>query len=103
MLWHRLLETYPGVATIRCDFKSPVRGKRHTPATDAECITQIIMIFPGTQAILFQADNPKRGGSGAYARWALYRTATTVGEARRLGMTPQDLKEALRQGHAQLQ
>ena len=58
--------------------------------------------LPGTQAILFQADNPKRGGSAAYTRWAVYRSATTVAEARRLGMTPQDLREALRQGHAQL-
>jgi hypothetical protein len=59
--------------------------------------------LPGTQEIMFQADNPKRGGSAAYTRWALYRSATTVGQARSLGMTPQDMREALRQGHAQLQ
>ena len=59
--------------------------------------------LPGSQEILFQADNPKRGGSASFTRWGLYRSATTVGEARRLGMTPQDLREALRQGHAQLQ
>jgi len=58
--------------------------------------------LPGSQGIIFQPDNPKRGGSAAYARWALYRSATSVGEARRLGMSPQDLREALRQGHAQL-
>jgi hypothetical protein len=59
--------------------------------------------LPNTQAIMFQADNPKRGGSAAYTRWAVYRSATSLGEARRLGMTPQDLREAIRQGHAQLQ
>ena len=58
--------------------------------------------LPASQRIDFQADNPKRGGSAAYTRWAAYRSATTVGEARRLGMTPQDLREAIRQGHAQL-
>ena len=59
--------------------------------------------LPASRAILFQADNPKRGGSAAYTRWAAYRSATSVGQARSLGMTPQDLREALRQGHAQLQ
>ena len=59
--------------------------------------------LPGSQEILFQAGNPKRGGSASFTRWALYRSATTVGEARRLGMTPQDLRDAIRPGHAQLQ
>jgi len=59
--------------------------------------------LPGTQGILFQPDNPKRGGSQAYTRYGLYKGATTIAEARRLGMTPQDQREALRQGHAQLQ
>ena len=59
--------------------------------------------MPGTQAILFQPDNPKRGGSAAFARWALYRSATTVAEARRLGMTPQDLQADIARGFARLQ
>ncbi len=52
MLWHRLLETYPEVATICCDFKFPGRGQRQTPVTDAEGITQIIMLLPGRAAAI---------------------------------------------------
>ena len=59
--------------------------------------------LPGTQAILFQPDNPKRGTSQAFIRYEVYKRATTLAEARRLGMNPQDLREAIRQGHAQLQ
>ena len=56
-----------------------------------------------SQGILFAPDNPKRGGSAAYTRYELYKGATTVGEARRLGMNPQDLQAAIRSGQAQLQ
>jgi len=58
--------------------------------------------LPGTQGLIFQPDNPKRGTSQAFIRYEMYKGATTVAEVRRLGMNPQDLREAIRQGHAQL-
>ncbi len=58
--------------------------------------------LPGGTEITFQPDNPHRGGTAVYTRYAAYRSATTVGEARRLGATPQDLRGDLEGGYAQL-
>ena len=51
--------------------------------------------LPGTKAIRIKADNPKRGGTLAYARYELYKRSTTIGEARAMGMTPQDLRDGI--------
>ena len=58
--------------------------------------------MPGTQGIVFQPDNPKRGATAAYARYELYKNSTTIGAARLAGMSPMDLRDAIRRGHAQL-
>ena len=58
--------------------------------------------MPGAQGILFQSDNPKRGGTATYARYDRYKDATTVAQARAAGMTPLDLRDALARGHARL-
>ena len=52
--------------------------------------------------ITWQPDNPYRGGSASRARYELYKGAGTVGEARALGATPQDLKNGISKGFAQL-
>ena len=52
--------------------------------------------------LLWTPDNPYRGGSAARARYELYKAATTVGEARRLGATPQDIKGGIEKAYAQL-
>ena len=58
--------------------------------------------LPAATAITWQPDNPHRGGTAAYARYELYKGASTIGEARSLGATAQDLKAALARGFAQL-
>jgi len=58
--------------------------------------------LPNATAITFQPDNPHRGGTAAYTRYDLYKSAQTVGEAREQGATPQDLKGGLQRGHAML-
>jgi hypothetical protein len=58
---------------------------------------------PATPILAFQPDNPHRGGTAAAARYTAYRAATTVGEARALGATLQDLRRNIGQGHAVLQ
>ena len=58
--------------------------------------------LPNNTAITFQPDNAYRGGSAAYARYELYKSASTVGEARSLGAIPQDLKNALSKGYGRL-
>jgi len=58
--------------------------------------------LPGATAITWQPDNPHRGGTLAYSRYDLYKGASTVAEARRLGATPQDIKNGLAKGYAQL-
>jgi hypothetical protein len=47
--------------------------------------------YPPDQRIRYGA-NPARMGTPRHARFELYKLATTVGEARRLGATPQDLQ-----------
>ena len=59
--------------------------------------------LPASTPLLWTPDNPHRPGSAVHARYERYRSATTVGEARRLGATPQDLKGDLEKGHARLQ
>ena len=58
--------------------------------------------LPAATPITWQPDVPYRGGSASYARYELYRGASTIGEARRLGATPQDIKAGLSKGYAQL-
>ena len=59
--------------------------------------------LPAATPILFQPDNPHRGGTAAYTRYDLYKNAQSVGAARTLSATPQDLKGDLEKGFAQLQ
>ena len=49
-LFQRLCDQFPEVRTICTNFKFPGRGQRDTPVTDAEGITQIIMLLPGRAA-----------------------------------------------------
>ena len=48
----RLKEAYPEVTSDWCNFKFPGRGQRETPVTDAEGITQVIMLLPGRAAAI---------------------------------------------------
>ena len=48
--------------------------------------------LPADTPITFQAANPHRVGSAWWRRYEDYKIANTVGEARGLGATPQDLK-----------
>ena len=58
--------------------------------------------LPAGTAITWQPDNPYRGGTASYTRYDLYKGASTIGEARSLGATPQDLKTGLSKGYGQL-
>ena len=51
-LWQRLSEQFPEVTTQNRIFKFSGRGQRETPVTDAEGITQIIMLLPGRAAAI---------------------------------------------------
>ena len=51
-LFHRLCQQFPEVLTICQDFKFSGKGQRQTPVTDAEGITQIIMLLPGRAAAI---------------------------------------------------
>ena len=48
--FRRLQDTFPEVGQIVSNFRFPGRGQRDTPVTDAEGITQIIMLLPGRAA-----------------------------------------------------
>ena len=58
--------------------------------------------LPAATAITWTPDNQYRGGTLAYSRYELYKGASTVGESRALGATPQDLKAGISKGYAQL-
>ena len=59
-------------------------------------------VMAATQELLWTPDNPYRVGSAAHARYELYKGAETVGETRRLGATPQDIKAGIERAYAQL-
>ena len=50
VLLQRVIDQFPEVATICCNFKFLGRGQRETPVTDAEGIVTIIMLLPGRAA-----------------------------------------------------
>ena len=52
VLFNRLCDQFPEVRTLCTSFKFTGRGQRETPVTDAEGITQLIMILPGRAAAL---------------------------------------------------
>jgi hypothetical protein len=53
--------------------------------------------FPGNQRVRIGA-NPARPGSDRYNRFEAYKTATTIGEMRRLGATSQDISQDIAKG-----
>ena len=50
--WGRVQDSYPEVRHHVTNFKFPGRGQRDTPVTDAEGITQLIMVLPGRTATI---------------------------------------------------
>ena len=59
-------------------------------------------VMAASTALLWTPENPYRGGTAAHARYQVYRSASTVGEARTLGATPQDIKGGIEKAYAQL-
>ena len=55
------------------------------------------MRFPNEQRVEFRA-NPARENGARWRRYEKYKTASRIGQARRLGATPQDLKLDLNAG-----
>ena len=58
------------------------------------------LVFDRNDLIVFQANNPKRRRTGAWGRYERYKVATTVGQARELGATAQDLRHGAKRGFA---
>ena len=58
------------------------------------------VVFDRDDLVVFQAKNPKRQRSGAWGRYEKYKVATTVGQARELGATAEDLRHDARHGFA---
>ena len=50
--------------------------------------------FEDGSEVEFEESNPKRTGTGAHARYEVYKTAKTIGQARELGASNPDLKAA---------
>ena len=58
--------------------------------------------IPNDQIVDFASQNPHRPGTEAFRRYEIYAESSTIGQARRLGMTPSDLRQLLRTGAIQL-
>ena len=54
--------------------------------------------FPNETAVVYSTENPARPNSERYRRYERYRVARTIGEARRLGATSQDISLDLAAG-----
>ena len=54
--------------------------------------------IPNDQIVEFSVRNPARPGSARFRRYGIYSRGANAGEARRLGMTSQDLKLDLAAG-----
>ena len=58
----------------------------------------LAVVFGHDDLVVFQAKNPKRRRSSAWGRYERYKVATTVGQARELGATGDDLRHDARHG-----
>ena len=76
-------------------------GSRDVPAVGMPRIARSQNI-PNDQIVDFASQNPSRPGTEAFRRYEIYSEASTIGQARRLGMTPSDLRQLLRTGAIQL-
>ena len=91
----------PGM-TVRAPRAPPVAGGGR-PAGSVDLAPRMPRRgLAAATAITWQPDNPYRGGTASFTRFDLYKGAGTVGEARSLGATPQDMKTGLSKGYAQL-
>ena len=54
--------------------------------------------FPNEQKVRYEEANPARAGTVRHARYEIYKAATTLGEARRLGATSQDISMDVQRG-----
>ena len=94
----------PGMVVRRPAGASASAGSRGRPAGSVDLAPRVPRrALPAATPVTFQPDNPHRGGTAAYARYELYKTAQSVGEARIAGALPQDLKGDLEKGYARLQ
>ena len=91
----------PGMSVRRPAAAAGVAGGRPAGAVDL-APRMPRRELPAATAITWQPDNAHRGGTAAHARYELYKGASTIGEARRLGATPQDIKNGLAKGYGQL-
>ena len=76
-------------------------GSRDVPAVGMPRVARSQNI-PNDQIVDFASQNPHRAGTEAFRRYEIYSEASTIGQARRLGMTPSDLRQLLRTGAIQL-
>ena len=66
-------------------------GPRGRPAGAIDIAPRVPRrVMAASTALLWTPDNPYRGGTAAHARYQAYSSATTVGEARERGATPQE-------------
>ena len=78
-------------------------GQRGRPAGSVDIAPRVPRrVMAANQELLWQPDNPYRIGTASYARYEAYKASETVGEARRLGATPQDIKAGIERAYAQL-
>ena len=82
---------------------SSAGGQRGRPAGAVDIAPRVPRrVMAASQELLWQPDNPYRIGTDRYTRYELYKNSETVGEARRLGATPLDIKTGIEQAYAQL-
>ena len=92
------IKVFPATSPEREEAAS---GSRDVPAVGMPRIARSQNI-PNDQIVDFANQNPHRPNTDAFRRYEIYSSASSVGQARRLGMTPSDLRQLLRTGAIQL-
>ena len=59
--------------------------------------------LPGNTQIRLTPDNPHKMGTATYNRYELYKNEITIGDLRKKGATPQDIREIIQKAYGQLQ
>ena len=78
-------------------------GSRDVPSFRMPVVDrQPFRFIPNNQIVDFAAENPARPGTERHRRYERYSSASSMGEARRLGMLPMDVRADLRAGALRL-
>ena len=94
----KVFPTPPPEQTSRPERASPVEPRERQARTLEIDPRAIYRRFPNEQRVEYKDQNPARLGTPRFRRYEAYKVTHTIGAARRLGATSQDISQDMAAG-----